>query len=88
MKKDSKPCPFCSYDANNKVEKLIFKRRRMPYDGTSGRLFKTNDFKEFLGGKGLNQSVAVSRSGSNIYHAGCINKNDEKIKKQLNVKAR
>ena len=49
-----------------------------------GETIKTNDFKEFLGGKGLNQSVAVSRSGSNIYHAGCINKNDEKIKKQLN----
>ncbi len=49
-----------------------------------GETIKTNDFKEFLGGKGLNQSVAVSRSGSNIYHAGCINKNDKKIKKQLN----
>lgn len=49
-----------------------------------GETIKTNDFKEFLGGKGLNQSVAVSRSGSKIYHAGCINKNDEKIKKQLN----
>jgi hypothetical protein len=22
MKKDNKPCPFCSYDANNKIEKL------------------------------------------------------------------
>ena len=49
-----------------------------------GETIKTNGFKEFLGGKGLNQSVAVSRSGSNIYHAGCINKNDKKIKKQLN----
>ena len=49
-----------------------------------GETIKTNDFKEFLGGKGLNQSVAVSRSGSKIYHAGCINKNDEIIKKQLN----
>ena len=49
-----------------------------------GETIKTYEFKEFLGGKGLNQSVAVSRSGSKIYHAGCINKNDENIKKQLN----
>ncbi len=48
-----------------------------------GETIKTNDFKEFLGGKGLNQSVAVSRSGSKIYHAGCINRKDENIKKQL-----
>ena len=36
------------------------------------------------GGKGLNQSVALANSGANIYHAGCINKNDDSIIIQLN----
>ena len=51
-------CNFMSYNhvgertreqicGMDKVDKLIFKRRRMPYDGTSGRVFKTNDFKEY-----------------------------------------
>ena len=38
-----------------------------------------------IGGKGLNQSVAISKAGQKIYHAGIINKEDtfilEKLKK-------
>ena len=26
----------------------------------------------FPGGKGLNQSIAIKRAGSDVYHAGCI----------------
>lgn len=28
--------------------------------------------KQFCGGKGLNQSVALARAGANLYHAGCV----------------
>lgn len=30
----------------------------------------------FPGGKGLNQSIAIARSGADIYHAGCLGMND------------
>ena len=49
----------------------------------SGETIKTKGFKDFLGGKGLNQSVAVAKSGNKIFHAGCINKNDIQIKNYL-----
>ena len=38
---------------------------------TSGRM------EIFPGGKGLNQSIAISRAGSKIYHAGCIGADGE-----------
>lgn len=39
----------------------------------------------FLGGKGLNQSIAVSRSGADVWHAGAVGKSDgEFLIKQLN----
>ena len=42
----------------------------------SGQTISSKKYEVFLGGKGLNQSVALAHSGANIYHAGCINKND------------
>ena len=37
-----------------------------------------------IGGKGLNQSVGISKAGQNIYHAGIINKDDTFILDKLN----
>ena len=37
----------------------------------------------FPGGKGLNQSVALSRSGSEVYHAGGIGRDDGRFLKDL-----
>lgn len=50
----------------------------------SGQTISSKKYEVFLGGKGLNQSVALAHSGANIYHAGCINKNDDSIIIQLN----
>ena len=50
----------------------------------SGQTISSKKYEVFLGGKGLNQSVALAHSGANIYHAGCINKNDDSIIMQLN----
>lgn len=50
----------------------------------SGQTISSKKYEVFLGGKGLNQSVALAHSGANIYHAGCINKNDNSIIIQLN----
>lgn len=33
---------------------------------------KAVGYQEFCGGKGLNQSVALSRAGAEVYHAGCV----------------
>ena len=31
----------------------------------------------FVGGKGLNQSIALARAGAHVYHAGCIGTDGE-----------
>lgn len=37
-----------------------------------GETATSHKFEIFPGGKGLNQSIAASRAGAKIYHAGCI----------------
>lgn len=46
---------------------------------SSLNLFKT------AGGKGLNQSVAIARSGSTVFHAGCIGQDGEMLKETLKI---
>ncbi|MBR2699472.1 MAG: ribokinase, partial [Clostridia bacterium] len=36
-----------------------------------------------LGGKGLNQSIALARAGANVSHAGCIGAGGEALRAQL-----
>lgn len=43
-----------------------------------GETETTHTLETFPGGKGLNQSIAVSRAGAKIYHAGCVG-NDGKM---------
>ena len=50
---------------------------------TSGETETTNKMEVFPGGKGLNQSIAVSRAGSFVYHAGCIGIDGEMLKDTL-----
>ncbi len=37
-----------------------------------GETLSSNSLNKYPGGKGLNQSIALSRAGSHVYHAGCI----------------
>lgn len=39
-----------------------------------GETILSLNYKEFIGGKGLNQSVALARAGAKVYHAGMIGK--------------
>lgn len=41
----------------------------------NGETLSSDDLKIFPGGKGLNQSIALSRAGAKVYHAGCIGSN-------------
>lgn len=45
---------------------------KVPHFVTKGETLSSDDLLVFPGGKGLNQSVALSRSGVETYHAGCI----------------
>lgn len=38
---------------------------------------------EFCGGKGLNQSIALARAGAQVYHAGKIGADGDKLKRKL-----
>lgn len=38
----------------------------------AGETLSSAKLEAFCGGKGLNQSVAASRAGGNVYHAGCV----------------
>ncbi len=48
-----------------------------------GETVAADVLSEFPGGKGLNQSVAIARSGEKVYHAGCIGKNDTMLEEFL-----
>lgn len=45
----------------------------------------SNNFKKFAGGKGLNQSIALSRAGCNVIHGGIIG-NDGAFLKEVLIK--
>jgi len=44
-----------------------------------GETLHSNSLEVFCGGKGLNQSVALSRAGADTYHAGSVGKVDGKM---------
>ncbi len=44
----------------------------VPHFVRPGETLSSDALNTFRGGKGLNQSVALSRAGAEVYHAGCI----------------
>ncbi len=49
----------------------------VPHFVQAGETLAPTDFARNTGGKGLNQSVALSRAGAEVYHAGCIGADGE-----------
>ncbi|MFK7948992.1 MAG: ribokinase [Saprospiraceae bacterium] len=48
-----------------------------------GETISSKSFQTFIGGKGCNQSVAIAKSGVEVFHAGNISESGLFIKKQL-----
>lgn len=48
-----------------------------------GETIDSMSFSESVGGKGLNQSIAVAKAGGKIMHAGCIGKDGELLLRAL-----
>lgn len=48
-----------------------------------GETIKAQLYKEYSGGKGLNQSIALARAGAEVYHAGKVGEDGEKLCRTL-----
>ncbi len=48
-----------------------------------GETISSQSLNVFAGGKGLNQSLAIARSGATVYHAGCIGNDGLFLKEML-----
>lgn len=55
----------------------------VPHFVQPGETLSSTRLQTFIGGKGCNQSVALARSGVQVYHAGCIGQDGIWIKEQL-----
>ncbi len=51
----------------------------VPHFVKAGETLSSTGRNIFAGGKGLNQSVALARAGGEVYHAGCVGRDDGKI---------
>ena len=49
----------------------------------AGETLSSIDLKEFSGGKGLNQTLALKRAGMDVYHAGAIGQDGMMLKELL-----
>ena len=49
-----------------------------------GETIKTRTYSEACGGKGLNQSIAIARSGAEVYHIGAVGADGEMLLGVLN----
>ena len=53
---------------------------QMPHFIRAGETLSSTSFSKNVGGKGLNQSVALAKAGAEIYHAGLIGEDGEMLR--------
>ncbi len=56
---------------------------QMPHFIRAGETLSSTSFTRNVGGKGLNQSVALARAGAQVYHAGLIGEDGEMLRSCL-----
>lgn len=54
----------------------IDKTYRVPHMVREGETISSLSYQEFVGGKGLNQSIAIARAGGEVWHAGLVGESD------------
>ena len=61
----------------------IDKVYQVPHFVQPGETLSSENFSQFAGGKGLNQSIALARAGVKVFHAGKIGKDGEFLRQIL-----
>ena len=44
-----------------------------------GETIASTKMEIFCGGKGLNQSIALAKAGTNVYHAGMVGEDEQEL---------
>ena len=57
---------------------------QMPHFVRAGETLSSTGFSRNVGGKGLNQSVALAKAGAEIYHAGLVGEDGEMLRDAVN----
>lgn len=52
------------------------KTYNVPHIVERGETISSTSYAEFVGGKGLNQSIAIARAGGSVWHAGLVGQDD------------
>lgn len=53
---------------------------QMPHFVRAGETLSSTSFRRSVGGKGLNQSVALAKAGAEVYHAGLVGEDGEMLR--------
>lgn len=56
---------------------------QMPHFVRAGETLSSTSFRRSVGGKGLNQSVALAKAGAQVYHAGLVGDDGEILRRFL-----
>lgn len=55
----------------------------VPHMVRGGETISATGFRQFFGGKGLNQSIALARAGAPVLHAGCVGRDGDGLMRTL-----
>lgn len=56
---------------------------RVPHLPAPGETLSSHSFDKFLGGKGINQSIAAHRAGADIRHVGCLGPDSAWLREEI-----
>jgi ribokinase len=59
---------------------LVYRVASLP---TPGETLASTSYEKYLGGKGVNQSIAAQRCGADVLHIGCVGPDGEWLREQI-----